>query len=757
MTISGTVQGVGFRPFVYNLAVRLGITGHVANTSEGVLVEVQGKPAVLSLFLEMILTGHPLLAHPKIMTNNPVKVILEENDFVIQHSQTGSDKKALITPDATVCEECLQELNDPTDRRYRYPFINCTHCGPRFTIISDVPYDRPNTTMRPFQMCDKCQGEYDNPADRRFHAQPNACSVCGPHLWLTDTNGKQIETTDPVKMAIDWLEQGNIVAIKGLGGFHLAVRADSDQAVGALRERKYRKAKSFAVMVRDIDAAMKLARVDPVARELLLSVGRPVVLCPGVDNEVLSDLVAPTSRYVGIMLPYTPLHVLLMAGNYPALVMTSGNNSDEPIECSNEGALEKLGAIADGYLMHNRDIYTSCDDSVVKTFQQAPQMIRRARGFVPAALGIDRKSQGDILAVGAELKNTVTFVKGPQAFVSQHIGDLGNATTYESFLRTVEKLGALTGARPRIIACDMHPSMLSTRFAQSYEGVRLIKVQHHHAHIAAVMGEYNLPGPVVGIVADGVGYGTDQTVWGCEAMAVWPERFERKGYLQQIPMPGGDAASRQPWRMAVSYLVDAYGLEKGVALGCELLKHIDPKQIEAVGMMIGRGVNSPLTSSLGRLFDGVSALLGVCMENSYEAQGAIELENRVDLDETLAYPIEIAEREKCKVILLPPVIDALVKDINAGIPAGKIAGRFHNFIIGALEQMALSIADELSTDCVALSGGVFQNDLILSRMTQALKNKGLLPYFSRKLPVNDGGISYGQAVVADAIAAKTAI
>jgi len=555
IAVEGEVQGVGFRPFIYNLALRLGASGYVANTSRGVTIEVQAEARVLDRFQAAVVAEHPPMARPRIVSADSARVVEAERAFTIRPSTDGGLRRVAITPDAATCADCVRELGDPGNRRFRYPFINCTNCGPRYTIVSDVPYDRPNTTMRVFEMCPECRAEYEDPTDRRFHAQPNACPKCGPRVFLAGADGGSIDSDDPVREVVRLLEGGAIVAVKGLGGVHLAVRADSADGVRELRRRKYRKAKAFAVMVRDLAAAQALAQVDSAAEALLAGVERPIVLCPKKDGAILHDLVAPNSRFWGIMLPYTPLHALLMQGSYPALVMTSGNNSDEPIEHENESALRRLGGIADIFLLHNRGIYTSCDDSVVKTFRGAPLMIRRARGYVPRPVSLERRADGDILAVGAELKNNVTFLKGERAFISQHIGDLAGAATYESFQRTVEKLGALVGARPRGVACDMHPAMLSTRFAESYKEVPIIRVQHHHAHIASVMGEHDVEGPVAGIAADGVGYGTDGAVWGCEGLVAWRDRFERRASLAPVPMPGGDAASREGWRMAVSYLI----------------------------------------------------------------------------------------------------------------------------------------------------------------------------------------------------------
>lgn len=752
--ISGAVQGVGFRPFIYNSAVKLGLSGYVANTSAGVTVEAQGRSTSIESFLRAIKNRHPPLANPKIVSWENLLPVADDRSFIIRDSQIDENHRALITPDAATCPDCLVELFDPANRRYRYPFINCTNCGPRYTIILDVPYDRPNTTMGTFEMCPECRSEYDDPSDRRFHAQPNACPMCGPHVWLTDNHGNSIDTDDPIAQTTSLLEEGRIIALKGLGGFHLAVRADCDAAVNELRNRKYRKAKAFAIMVQNIETARKFATINESAEKLLSNFSRPIVLCPKITNDTLSLLVAPSSRFWGIMLPYAPMHHLIMKGRFPALVMTSGNNSDEPIENENDSAVENLNGIADFFLMHNRDIYTRCDDSVLKVFQAEPLMIRRARGYVPTPISFRRLWTEDILAVGAELKNTITYVKDDQAFTSQHIGNLIGSSNYENFLRTIEKLAALIDAKPRAVACDLHPAIVSTRFAETYRHIHLIRVQHHHAHIAAVMGEHNLEGPVVGIAADGIGFGSDNTIWGCELLTAWKDRFVRQGSLEQMPMPGGDAAARQPWRMAVSYLVKTLGCDKALKLAPELLRNIEDSRIKAVAEMIENSINSPLTSSLGRLFDGISALIGLCMDNTYEAQAAIELEDAVDEKENDAYPVKITYNETGLILEIRPLIEAIIRDIQTGIENSTIAAKFHNFVVAGLSRLAQELASDLATDVVALAGGVFQNDLILSGLVNTLERSGLKVYFNRELPLNDGAISFGQAVVADAILAR---
>lgn len=757
----GAVQGVGFRPFVHKLAVKLNICGYVANTTAGATVEAQGTESALDRFLECICNEPPPLAKPQIRSVTTIPIEPGADSFVIGTSQIAGGKTALITADTASCQDCLRELADPNDRRYRYPFINCTNCGPRYTIIFDTPYDRVNTTMSKFEMCADCLAEYRDPAGRRFHAQPNACAVCGPSVWLCDNRGERLAGRG-IDDAIELLEQGHIVAVKGLGGFHLAVRADDDSAVEKLRQRKYRKAKPFAVMVRNLESAAELAHIDEAGRDILTSAARPIVLCRKRLRSPLSPAVADGSPFWGIMLPYTPLHTLLMRGRFAALVMTSANNTDDPLESDNAVALERLGGIADFFLMHDREIYTRCDDSIVRGLADRPSIIRRGRGYVPQPITVRRCGKADILAVGAELKNTITYLKDDCAYVSQHIGDLVGLAGYENFERTLTKLGALIDATPTAIACDMHPSMLSSTFAAKYSekhNVPLVRVQHHHAHIAAVIGEYDLPEPLVGLSCDGVGYASDGTVWGCELMTAWRGRFERAGHMETLPMPGGDAASKEPWRMAISCLISTYGYQEGLALAKKLL-NVENSKIETIGQMIQNNVNTPLTSSLGRLFDGVAAMIGLCSKNTYDAQAAITLENScTNVHERArtgrkrapagSYRAEIGSNEHGLAMKITPFLREIAEDVLNKKPPEQIAEKFHNTIINQLASMARTLAKKLNVDIVALGGGVFQNDRITTGLTNILQQEGFNVYVGRKLPPNDGAISFGQAIVAD--------
>ena len=748
--IAGIVQGVGFRPFIYSLACRIGLTGYIANSSDGVIIQIQAHQSKTELFINSIHSQSPPLAKPEIVSVSEIDCQDNESGFEILDSQCNPERKVVISPDAAICDQCKIELLDSNNRRYRYPFINCTNCGPRYSIISDIPYDRINTTMNKFVMCEKCQSEYDNPSDRRYHAQPNACSGCGPALWLCDGDGNVIvnETNAAVNTATGYLEQGNIVAIKGLGGFHLAVRADDDEAVKKLRERKYRKAQAFAVMVKDISNASEIAIVGETEKQLLQSSASPIVLCIKKDTNIICNEVSPYSRFQGLMLPYTPLHILLMQGNYPALVMTSGNRSGEPIETDNEMAINRLGGIADYLLLHNRDIYTCCDDSVIKVFDDKPMVLRRSRGYVPTPITIKRKSDKHIIALGSDLKNTVAFAKNENIYISQHIGDVINSSANEHMNRTVEKLEALVWSNPETVCCDLHPAMMTTGFAKQHN-IPLVQVQHHHAHIAAVMGEHHLDEPIIGMAADGLGFGTDETIWGCEFILASRDRFKRLGALQTIGQPGGDNAAKQPWRMGLSYLAAAYSLEEAGLMSNKFFPGIDKSDIDIVISMLDKKLNCPATSSLGRLFDAVSSLLGICMKNSYEAQAAIELEYYSD-NTMESYEAILSQDANVTLIETCNLIKGIVNDISLGINIETISGKFHNWIAEASFKMINKLAKENSCYQIALAGGVFQNDILLHKLVQLLNKHKYEVYFNCQLPVNDGAISFGQAVVADA-------
>jgi hydrogenase maturation protein HypF len=744
-TVTGNVQGVGFRPFVYRVAAREGLGGFVWNDSRGVTIEVEGRGEAIERFAAALSDELPPLA--KILTLNREEVEpVGEAEFRIERSRSLDSRSALVTPDSATCADCLAEMRDGADRRHRYPFINCTNCGPRYTIIEDVPYDRPKTTMKVFPMCAECQAEYDNPLSRRFHAQPNACPVCGPRLVLADADGSPVEASDVVRHVIDALAAGKIAAIKGLGGFHLACDAGNDAAVRRLRERKHREEKAFAIMVRDIEAARRIVKVTKAAERALTSVQRPIVLLEKRTASPISGAVAPRSRFHGVMLAYTPLHHLLLDAGYQALVMTSANVTDEPIVKDNDEAIERLGGIADIFVLHNRDIRVRVDDSVVRVVGGKVYPVRRSRGWAPGPVILKRKSPVEILAVGGELKNTVTLVKNERAYVSQHIGDLKNALAFDNFKESVGALSRLMEVTPELIACDMHPQYLSARHARAM-GLPVVEVQHHHAHIASVMAEHGRRGRVIGIAADGTGYGEDGAVWGCEILDASPADYLRLGHLKYVRLPGGDAATRETDRAAYSHLLSAYGSEEAFAW-TGVYERLGEKKRALLRRMIEGGVKSPWTSSLGRLFDAASAIAGVCRRAVYEAQGPIEFEALATAGEADAYPWEIVQSGDGFIIDPGSIIRAVAEETAAGTALGVVSARFHNSVADFLAEAAVCAREMTGLGVVALSGGVFQNEYLLKAVMRRLRAARFRVLIHRETPPNDGCISLGQAAVA---------
>jgi hydrogenase maturation protein HypF len=746
VNVNGIVQGVGFRPFVYQLAARYGLKGEVANTAAGVSIHIEGPAEGLRAFEADLSARRPPLAHIVEVQSLP-EPLGNFSEFRIVASRPGDAMTTLISPDVAVCEDCLRELFDPADRRFHYPFINCTNCGPRYTIIDDIPYDRPKTSMRCFVQCPQCQAEYNDPLDRRFHAQPNACPACGPRVFLTDNAGHDVAAEDPIAAAAGILRRGLVLALKGLGGFHLAADALNAGALSRLRQRKLREEKPFAVMAPDLATLRTFAAAGPEEEALLGSIERPIVLLPKRRPQALCEEVAPRNPYVGVMLPYTPLHHLLLRQGFTALVMTSGNLSEEPIAIDNEEALARLSGIADFFLIHDREIYLRSDDSVVRRAAGETRFLRRSRGFVPMPVFLKDKLP-PVLACGAELKNTVCLTRGNQAFLSQHIGDLENLATYEFFQKTIAHLERILEVRPEIVACDMHPDYLSTRWAEEQPGVRLHRVQHHHAHVAACMAEHRLEGPVIGVACDGTGYGPDGTVWGGEVLLADAKGFERAAHLACVPMPGSAAAIREPWRMAVSYLYDAFGAGL-LDLDLPVLAATGGDRLTLMLEMITRRVNSPLTSSLGRLFDAVAALAGLRRRVSFEGQAAMELEMAADAATDAAYDVDWQGGHPVQV-LPAPVIRGVVGDLRQGVSAGTISVKFHNTLIRLFTELCCRIRGERGLDRVVLSGGVFQNTRLLSGLIPALSARGFHVYSHRLVPPNDGGLALGQALIAAA-------
>ncbi|MGC8874149.1 MAG: carbamoyltransferase HypF [Chloroflexia bacterium] len=755
--IRGIVQGVGFRPFVYNLATELGLSGWVRNSSSGVEIEAFGPEVLLSAFVRRLQEEAPPLARIDTFQVAPIPLPQElPAGFAIHHSAGRPGEFLPIAPDVAICDACLRELFDPHDRRYRYPFINCTNCGPRFTIIRDIPYDRPNTTMAPFQMCPECQAEYDDPANRRFHAQPNACPLCGPHVWLREPEGAEVLSGEAaIQRTRSLLSSGRIVAIKGLGGFHLACDATDDAAVGRLRERKGRVDKPFALMAFDLETVRRFCHVDPEEERLLTSRERPIVLLRRREAAPISPLVAPGNPYLGFMLPYTPLHYLLLepaSGFPPALVMTSGNYSEEPIVTDNEEALTRLAPLVDAFLLHDREIHARCDDSVVRIFQGRELPIRRSRGYAPFPVHLPFSSP-PVLAVGAELKNTFCLTREEYAFLSQHIGDMENYETLSFFRQMVEQLMRTFRVQPARLACDMHPAYLATRYAReraASEGIPLEMVQHHHAHVAAAMVENGLPEgvSVIGVALDGTGFGLDSAIWGGEFLLAEYRSFQRLAHLRYFPLPGGDAAIRRPYRVALSCLWDAgVSWEEDlppVAAASELERSVLRRQLE-------RGLGTVPTSSMGRLFDAVAALAGVRQEVTYEAQAAMELEGLVVPEEEEAYPFSLEEgSDGSWTVDARPTIRAVVADVRAGLASGRIAARFHNGVARMIAEVCRRARDTYGIDQVVLSGGVFQNVTLLAKVIPLLIEAGMTVYTHHQVPPNDGGLSLGQAAVAAA-------
>jgi len=737
MRVEGVVQGVGFRPFVHGLAGRFGLGGFVGNDTGGVVLEVEGSWEAVEGFRAALEAEAPALAVIERVAAEAIEPTGEDH-FVIAPSDASGPRQVLVAPDASTCGDCLRELFDPGDRRHRYPFLNCTNCGPRFTIVRDVPYDRPLTTMAGFALCRACAREYHDPADRRFHAQPVCCPACGPMLRLVDRGGEPVDG-DAIAETARLLKAGRVVAVKGLGGYHLAADACSGVGVDALRARKHREDKPFAVMVADLDAAAALCELDAVEADLLSGRARPIVVLRRRNDTGLAAGVAPGNRFLGLMLPYTPLHHLLAAELARPLVLTSGNVSDEPIAFRDDDALERLGGIADCFLTHDRPIHTRTDDSVVRVARGRELPGRRSRGYVPRPLSLPWPFPRPVLACGGELKNTFCVAKRRQAFLSHHIGDLENYETLRSFTEGIAHFFRLFDVAPEVVAHDLHPEYLSTKYAMDLAGVELVGVQHHHAHIAACLADNGEAGPVIGVAFDGLGYGTDETIWGGEFLRADLVGFTRLGRLECVRMPGGTAAIREPWRMAAAYLGDT---------DLQVAKR-NADRWDDVLQVARAGVNSPLTSSAGRLFDAVAALLGVRDAVNYEGQAAVELEQLADPAERSAYRARVDPGGAFQV-RGGDLVRAAADDLAAGVDRAVIAARFHRGVAGAIVEGCVIAREVTGLPTVALSGGVFQNLLLLETAAETLEDRGFRVLTHHRVPTNDGGISLGQAAVAGA-------
>jgi hydrogenase maturation protein HypF len=754
LKVEGIVQGVGFRPFVYNQAVFFNLKGWINNNSDGVYIDIEGQEEKLNNFIYNLKHKKPSLARIE-------NIIIEEKEFVnykdfeIRESERNNKRITLISPDMATCEECIKDITSPSNKRYKYPFTNCTNCGPRFSIIKSIPYDRDNTTMKKFNMCEKCYEEYTDSANRRFHAQPNACKDCGPHLWIEDSNGVKVETNDVLGVVRQKLKEGKIFAMKGLGGFHLVCDAKNEEAVKLLRSRKKRPHKSFAVMIKDIESVKKYCYVNMEEERVLTGTRKPIVILDQADNYDLSQAIAPNQKTLGVMLPYTPLHYLLFEDNIEALIMTSANVNGLPLEYRNESAIEKLGNIADYFLLHNRDIYVPIDDSVIKIVNNEVCMIRRARGYVPEPIKMDNIKE--ILAFGSNMKNTFCIAKENFLFLSQYNGDLENIETIEHYKNNIEHFKNIFHFTPKYIACDMHPNYASSEYAYN-SALPKIEVQHHHAHIVSCLAENNVSRKVIGIAYDGTGYGTDGRIWGGEFLLCDNKEFTRLGHLDNIKMPGGERAIKEPWRMAVSHIYKMFKSKVwneyniNTQIKEMLIKLYGDKAINVMSM-IEADINCPETSSMGRFFDAVSSLIGIRDSITYEGQAAIELETIASQKSLDFYDYDIAQGEGY-IVKTEKIIAGIIKDKFIGEQSCIISDKFHNTIIKFSKEICKLIREDTGINEVALSGGVFQNSYLLKNLINELENEKFIVYTNKLIPTNDGGVALGQIIIANEILNK---
>ncbi len=762
--VQGIVQGVGFRPFVFRLAQELGLQGTVANDARGVFIRLCGKSEIVAEFVRRLRSSAPVAARISGIELQPLDSCTLAPGFHILASTDGEPATAAISPDLAACPDCVAEIFDPANRRYRYPFTNCTNCGPRFTITARIPYDRPNTSMRIFPMCAECSREYGDPFDRRFHAQPNACPVCGPQLSWHAADGCKLEA-DPLSAAAHALQGGAVVAIKGLGGFHLAVDAASNSAVLRLRERKNRPAKPLAIMVADIAAARRFCRVSDMEAGLLESAAHPIVLLEAREASELAPALAPGLGIIGLMLAYTPLHHLLLAEEAApkALVMTSGNAGGSPICTGNDEALQRLRGLADFFLLHNRDILTRVDDSVLRVMAGLPRLIRRARGFAPAPLQL-AKPCPDTLACGAAMKNTFCIVRNSEACLSQHIGELSNTGTYDFYLESIVHLQEVLECEPKRLVCDLHPDYLSSRYARrqivqtgqadkSGQPIQLVQVQHHHAHALAVMAEHGLDEPALALILDGAGYGGDGTIFGGEIYQVTRADYQRLAHLASLPLPGGDQAVLEPWRLGLALLwqsveeVEEYAM--ALAALPDSLAQVSPKKRAFITALLHKGLNCPPSSSAGRLFDAVSALLGLCLFSTYEGQAAMLLEAQASLarpgENSVVLPLCIEKEGGIRCIATRPMAQSLFKHLAAGHSTAALAWAFHHWLADSCRAVIAQLGEERALNKVVLAGGCMQNRILFEMLKNGLAADGFKVFSGSLIPMNDGGIALGQA------------
>jgi hydrogenase maturation protein HypF len=739
ITVRGAVQGVGFRPFVHKLATELGLTGWVRNSSQGVFIEVEGGREKLDMLLKRLIEEKPPLSYYQSIESSFLDAT-GATEFRILESDENGAKVAVILPDAAVCPDCLREIDDPLDRRFRYPFTNCTNCGPRYSIIEGVPYDRRHTSMKKFRMCEECWTEYNDPADRRFHAQPNACPECGPRLGFWDKDGHDLsQLDDPLLAAAQSIRDGEIVAVKGLGGFHLMVDARDAEAVGELRRRKHREEKPLAVMFPDCDSVERVARVSEQELRILTSPESPIVLLEKrPDTGLVCDGIAPGNPYIGAMLPYTPLHHLLLNELGFPVVATSGNLSEEPICIDEHEAAHRLKGIADHFLVHDRPIVRQVDDSIVRIVMGRPTVLRRARGFAPLPVRL----VADVppgLAVGGHLKNSVAVSNGDQIFVSQHIGDLETGPAFQAFKRVISDLEHLLEVEPKAVAYDMHPDYLSTGWARGTK-LRHLPVQHHYAHVLSCMAENEVCPPALGVAWDGTGYGTDGTIWGGEFLRVNEDGFDRVAHFHTFPLPGGDAAIREPRRSGIGLLYSIFGANACEVGELETIRSFTSAELSIICGMLSRGINSPLTSSAGRIFDAVASLIGLRQKIGFEGQAAMELEFIADRGVADRYPFSVDETDTTAVIDPAEMVRAILRDREEHVPNSTIASRFHN----TMAEIMVAIAKLAGEEKIALSGGCFQNKLLTELAVTRLRSEGFKVYWHQRIPPNDGGIALGQ-------------
>mgnify|MGYP001197158294 CR=1 FL=1 len=743
-TIFGAVQGVGFRPFVYRLATGMGLTGWVNNSNLGVLVEVEGEQPHLEEFLLRLEREKPPRSFIQGLQYSYLDPVNYES-FEIRPSDHSGVKSALVLPDIAVCPDCLKEIFDPADRRYLYPFTNCTNCGPRHSIIRALPYDRSNTTMNSFVMCEECRNEYENPLDRRFHAQPNACPVCGPHLELWDPKGNKLaERNDALPAAAADIVEGKILAVKGIGGYHLMVDARNDAAVERLRQLKRREEKPLAVMYPSLDSARQDCRISEMECRLLLCPESPIVLVEKLSGQnTISNLAAPNNPYLGLMLPYAPLHHLLLRELGFPVVATSGNISDEPICIDNNEALDRLQGIADFFLVHNRPIVRPIDDSVVRFMAGRQQVIRRARGFAPLPIRLKAKIP-PILAVGGHLKNSLAIAVGSNVFISQHIGDLETEPAYDSFKRTARDMQNLYEIKPEIIACDLHPDYISSRFAHAIDRP-VFSIQHHYAHILSAMAENELAPPALGVAWDGTGYGPDKTIWGGEFLKITDSGFERTAHFRYFPLPGGETAVKEPRRSAIGILYEIFGRDLLSMRHLAPVASFSPHELETLLLMLDKSLNTQYTSSAGRLFDAVASLTGIRQQTRFEGQAAMELEFALsDIKTDEAYTCVIDNTDIGFSINWETMVKEIIEDLNSHTASGIISAKFHN----AMAEVIVDISNRSGQEKIVLSGGCFQNKYLTERTIKRLKENGFQPYWQQRVPPNDGGLSLGQIMAA---------